>query len=327
MKFVQLAKSLEEELSPVYLVDGEEIYFRDRAVRAIREKCAVTMPELNEIRYEGETLKGEKLVSFVSDLNTLPFFDERRLVRVYDFYPTEKEWETYLRAYAENPCPTTVLVIVNGGKKANTADLKKKKGVVYVDCSREGEEALSKWLNGVIRRKGMKIDGDAVALMVRYCNFDAARMSRECEKLALLLGEGGRVTRNVVEEYIAKDVEYKIYELTQAASRRNGAAFQEILHDLLEKGYDEYAVLSSLLSHYRTLYEISSMGGTDAQISAALGIKPYAVQKNREAASRIGKERVRELYEELYALSAGAKSGGYTKYGALFAAVAKIFCG
>ena len=95
----------------------------------------------------------------------------------------------------------------------------------------------------------------------------------------------------------------------------------------MEKGYDEHAVLSSLLSHYRTLYEISSMRGTDAEISSALGIKPYAVQKNRETASRLGAARVKELYERLYALSSGAKSGQYTKYGALFAAIAKIFCG
>ena len=326
MKFVQLAKTLGDGLAPIYLIDGEETYFRDHAVKLIFAACGLAAPQLNDVRVEGETLKGEKLVSFKSDLYALPFLDTRRLVRVYEFYPSEKDWEI-LAPYAEKPCESTVLCIINGGKKGSYADLRKKKGLTLVDCSRESEETLTKWLFGMFRRKGLSADGDALSLMVRYCNLDAARMAKECEKLALLLGEGGRVTRAVVGEYVAKDVEYKIYELTQAASRRNGSVFCEILHDLLEKGYDEYAVLAALTSHYRTLQEITSMRLTDAETAKVLGVKPYAVQKNREAARALGEARVKALYEQLYALSCGAKSGKYSAKGALFAAIAKIFFG
>ncbi len=324
MKFVQLAASLKEGLAPVYLLEGDEAYFRDHAEKSIRAACGLTQPALNEVRIEGETLKGDRLADFISDLYTLPFFDERRLVRVTEFYPTEREWEK-LAPYIAAPSPTTVLVIVNGGKKQGAADLKRKGGVTYVDCSRESEEALSTWLFALMRRSRLSADADAVMLMVRYCDRDAARMKNETEKLRLLLGENGRVTREVVEQEVAKDTEYKIYELTQAASRRNGTAFMEILHDLTEKGFDEYAVLAALLSHYRTLYEISNMAGSDAEVSKALGIKPFAVQKNRETAARLGKKRVEELYSRLYALSAGARSGAYSKSGALLSATAKIF--
>ena len=169
------------------------------------------------------------------------------------------------------------------------------------------------------------MDADAAQLMVRYCARDAARMKSETEKLACVLGENGRVTRGSVEEYVAKDVEYKIYELTQAASRRNFPQFSEILTDMLGKGSDEHAVLAALTSHFRTLCEISAAGGTDADIAKLLGVKPYAVQKNRETLSRLGRGRVQALYEGLYALSSGARSGLCTKTGALFTAIAEIF--
>ena len=61
MKFVQLAKSLKEGLAPVYLIEGEEAYFRDHAVAAVRAACGIANPMLNDVRYEGETLKGEAL--------------------------------------------------------------------------------------------------------------------------------------------------------------------------------------------------------------------------------------------------------------------------
>lgn len=325
MKFVQLAKSLQERLESVYLVEGEEAYFRDHAVKSIREACALTQPALNDVRVEGDALKGDKLAAFRDGLYSMPFFDGKRLTRVYEFYPTEREWETVMKAYAEKPCPSSVLVIVNGAKKANTAELKKKAGVTFVDCARESEETLSKWLFGVMRRSGLNADGDAVQLMVRYCACDAARMKKETDKLALLLGAGGRVTRETVEENIAKDVEYKIYELTQAASRRSFSAFMEILNDLMRKGYDENAALASLTSHFRTLYDVTAMRGSDAEIGKALGVKPFAVQKNRELASRLGAERVKEYYLRLYELSCGAKSGVYNKTNALYAGIAKIF--
>lgn len=325
MKFIQLANSLKEGLAPVYLVEGDEAYFRDHAVKSIRERCALTQPSLNDVRYEGDTLKGEKLSAFRDSLYCLPFFDERRFVRVSEFYPTEKEWENVLAAYVKKPCPSTVLVIVNSGKKAGTADLKKKEGVTAVDCSRESEETLARWLFSLMRREGLQVNADAAGLMVRYCASDAARMRIETDKLKLILGDGGTVTREIVETYIAKDVEYKIYELTQAASRRNYTAFSEILSDLMSKGYDENAALSALVAHFRTLCEISSMRGTDAEIAKALNSKPYAVQKNRELVSRLGKDRVCVLYTGLYSLSSDMKSGFYTKSGALKAAIAKLF--
>ena len=130
-----------------------------------------------------------------------------------------------------------------------------------------------------------------------------------------------------MEEHIAKDAEYKIYELTQAASRGNFGAFSEILNDLMNKGYDETAALAALLSHFKTLTEIANLGGTDVEIGKLLGIKPFAVQKNRELIRRLGKARVEEHYLALYRLSSGMKSGLYAKKNALYAAIAKIFFG
>lgn len=327
MKFTQLTKSLQQAVAPAYLIEGEEAYFRDAAVKAITEAVNISQPLLNNVRYEGESLKGDRLLSFRDELFTLPFFDEKRIVRVYGFFPAEKEFESVLAPYLENPCETTVLLIVNEGKKANAAELKKKKNLTFVDCAREDEETLSRWLFSLMRRMGLVPDADACALMVRFCARDASRMKAETEKLLSLLGEGERVTGAHIEEYVTKDAEYKIYEMTQAASRGNFAKFQEIANDLMKKGFDEHALLSSLTSHFETLAAVSNMKGSDEEIAKALSQNAYAVKKNREAARRLGKERVKELYEGLYGLSSGAKSGKFQKQGALFLATAKIFFG
>ncbi len=322
MKFTELAKSLQTGLMPVYLIEGEETYFRDHAVSAIRVACGISQPLLNDVRFEGEALKGEKLAAFRDALYSAPFFDEKRLVRVYEFYPSERDWEL-LKGYTEAPCPSTVLLIVNGGRKGT--DLRKKKGVTAVDCSRADADTLSRWLFRSMTKSGLQPDGDAVERMVRYCGQDAARMRRETEKLRLLLGEGGRVTAAVVEENVAKDAEYKIFELTQAASKGNYTLFSEILFDLMEKGYDENAVLSSLTAHFKTLLEVTRVRGTEEAVAKQLGMHPYSVRVSREIARRLGGERTETLYRSLYLLSAQMRGGMYLKSGALSAAIAKIF--
>ncbi len=326
MKFLDFSKKIQEGVAPVYLVEGEEAYFRERVVETLREKY-IAQPSLNDVRLEGEELKGDKLIAFRDGLSVAPFLSEYRMVRVYNFFPTEKEYESVLKGYFENPCPTTLLLIINsvGVKKNGGADFKKKPNVTFVDCGKESEEIVGKWLFGTMRRMNLTADADVVLRMVSYCSCDCARLKKELEKLKLLLGDGGRVTAQVVEEQIVKDVEYKIYELTQAAGRKSFATFSEILFDLLQKGCDEHAVLSSLTSYYRTLYEVSSARGSDSEVAQLFGMKPYAVQKNREQASRMGEERVKQFYLSLYALSCGAKNGEYSKEGALFSAISKIF--
>ncbi len=324
MKFIDFAKQLKEGVAPIYLAEGNEAYFRERVVEGIREKC-ITQPSLNDVRLEGDDLKGDKLVAFRDSLSVTPFLSEYRMVRVYEFYPSEKDYENVLKRYFENPCPSTVLVIVNSGKKSGGADLKKKKAVTFVDCAKENEEVVAKWLYGTMKRSGLLADADSVTRMVRYCANDCARLKKEVEKLRLLLGEGGRVTGELVEEQIVKDIEYKTYELSQAAARRSFATFTEIMLDLKQKGYDEHAILATLTAYYRGLYEAASMKGSDGELSAALGKKPYAISKDREQAMRIGKERVKEYFLALYTLSSGAKSGDYTKEGALYTAICKIF--
>lgn len=326
MKFTELAKRLKEKLESAYLIEGDDAYFRDGAVKSIKEACRICQPLLNEACFEGETLKGDALASFLGNLYTAPLFDEKRFVRVNGFYPNEREWEG-LKSYLANPCSSTVLVIVNDKKKQGGTDLKRKGGICFVDCSKESEETLSRWLFSLMRREGLVPDSGALAYMVRICAQDAQRMKSETQKLAVILGEGGVVTREAVEEYVPKDTEYKIYELTSAASRKNFDAFGEIMNDLLVKGFDEIALLSALCSHYRVLAEISSSSENDASLAQTLNLKPYALTKNRETVARLGGARVRELYKKLYALSSGSKSGLYGKTGALTASIANIFFG
>ncbi len=330
MKYVDFKKFTDENgAMPVYLFEGEEVYFRERGEDLLKRKF-LRDATLDFTSFEGNALKGEKMKALVGAVNSFPFLSEKRLVKVSEFYPTEKEYEQYLKKLFENPPQDSILMIFNGGKgKAGTATLSKKAGVTYVDCSRSDEETIKKWIYLTCKRAGVYADGLTCGKLASYCVFDMSRIAMETEKLlgyCTSLGQE-RLTDETVDALVFPDTEYKKYELANALSRKNYSAYMKILGDLSTRGYNETELLSTLVSYFKGLYEVSLCRGNDGEIAAALGLKEYAVRKNREQANKLGKVAVLRCYEITFEAISKIKCGELTPSAAMKEVTAQLFFG
>ena len=135
MKYVDFKKFTDENgACPIYLFEGEEVYFRERGEALLKGRF-LQEPTLDYSAFEGVSLKGDKMQALIDAVNTFPFVSERRVVKVTEFYPTEKEYESYLKGLFENPPASSILLILNSSKgKAGTASLAKKPNVTL--CGR-----------------------------------------------------------------------------------------------------------------------------------------------------------------------------------------------
>lgn len=326
MKFVLFKGSLEKGAAPIYLFDGEEEYFKRRGEEMLCEKF-LSEPSLNYTAFEGENLKGAQLASLVSAAQSFPFLSEKRIVKVTGLYPSEREYETYLRPYFESPCGSTILLIVNGAGKGKGFDLKKAPNVTRVDCSRADEETVLRWVYTHMRRAGVSCDTECCERIMRYCLGSMSRIAAETEKLIAYAGEGGEITAADVDAVVYRDTDYKIYEMTDALGRGNHAAYLSVMNELLDKGMEEAGVLNALCNYFRTLYEISVLGKSDAETAKALGMKEYAVKMSRRQARLLGQERIEKAYFGVFGAVNGIKSGKFTPQGALAAVNARLFFG
>jgi DNA polymerase III delta subunit len=154
-----------------------------------------------------------------------------------------------------------------------------------------------------------------------------SRIAMETEKLLGYCVSTGveRLTDEIVDSLVYPDTEYKKYELSNALARKNYSAFMKILKDLLAHGYNETELLSTLASYFKTLYEVSISRGSDGDIATALGLKEYAVKKNREQAAKFTKEEILEYYNTVFNAISALKCGEITPSGALKAITAKLF--
>lgn len=330
MKYVDFRKFTDENgARPVYLFEGEETYFRERGTALLKDRF-LKDPVLDYTAFDGGALKGDKLKDLVSALSSFSFSGGKRFVKVSEFYPTEKDYENYLRDLFEHPPEDGVLIIDNAGKgKAGCAALSKKPGVVFVDCGRSDEETIKKWIYVTCKRAGVYVDGVTCGKLAAYCVYDMSRIAKETEKLLIYCEAQGlsRLTDAVVDEAVYPDSEYKIYELSNAISRKNYSAFARILGELSSKGFDEISLLNALCYHFRGLYEVSVSGGSDREVAAALGMKEYAVKKSREQAAGFARGSVLRYYTDIYGAVSAVKSGELTPPSALKRVTAKLFFG
>ena len=328
MKYVDFKKFTDEHgAQPVYVFEGEEVYFREKGEALLKSRF-VQEPTLDYSSFDGASLKGEKMKALVDAVNSFPFVSERRLVKVSEFYPTEKEYDAYLKPLFENPPVASSLLIVNGSKgKTGTAAFAKKPNVTFVDCGRADEETIKKWIYLTCKKSGVYADGITCGKLASYCVFDMSRIAMETEKLLGYCVAKGieRLTDEIVDALVYPDTEYKKYELANALARKNYSAFMRILKDLLSHGYNETELLSTLASYFKSLYEVAVCRGSDGEIAAALGLKEYAVRKNREQAAKFSVEDLLAYYNAVYGAVSAIKCGELTPSAALKAVTATLF--
>ena len=330
MKYVDFRKFTDENgARPIYLFEGEEVYFREKGELLLKDRF-LQEKTLDYAAFDGASLKGDKLKELVEAVNSFPFVSAKRVVRVSEFYPTEKDYETYLKGLFENPPTDGILLIVNSAKpKTGSAALAKKPNVTYVDCGRSDEETIRKWIHITCKREGVYADAVTCGKLAAYCNFDMARISKETEKLLCYCEAKGekKITDDLVDMLVYPDSEYKIYELTNAVARKNYGEYVRIASELMLKGFNETSLLSTLASYFRNLYEVSLLSGGDKEVAATLGIKEYAAKKNREQAAKFGKEKTYAIYEGIYGALGDVKCGKRTPAAAWKVVSARLFFG
>ncbi len=314
MKYTELKDSIKEGAQKIYLLEGEDAYFRLNGEAMIKQ-AFLTMPELNYSAFEGENLKGAALSGLVAAVKNYPFMAEKRVVKVTDFYPSEQEFETYLKPLFEDFPPTTILLIVNaGGKKG--VDLKRKKAVTFVDCSKAEPEAVARWVYVTLKRAGIVCSYSASENIAAYCVYDMSRVAVEVKKLIDYKGKG-ELTEEEIDGLVYKDADYRIYEMTNAVARRDFTKYCTVSSDLKGKGFDEISVLNGLFSYFRNLLSALSSPLTDAQYAKENGMKEFAVKKTREQAAAIGANNLKNYVNLFYRNISDVKNGVITPQSAL----------
>lgn len=316
MKFVELKKTLKQELKNCYLLKGDDEYLLDHAFELIKDACNIELPELNLILFKEDI----DFDSVVKSLETLPVFVDKKLIYVK---LSEKNFknEDKLDAYLKNINPSSVLVVSVG----NTGYLKaKEKQFEVVDCNRLSKDIIFPFVVNELKKTSKSIDRSACELLCEYSNCDLAKITNELTKCVSYIGDREMITADDVKLLVGKSIEFQIFELTEALAKKNATKVYEILSVLKTKKDEFRGLLALVFKHFRRLFMVSIANEPKSELAKMLGVQEYAVTKSQEQARLFTKKQLKEINDICHKLDFDIKQSNMTPENAIDYIILKI---
>lgn len=274
-------------IKPIYFLMGEEPYYIDKISDFI-ESTILSEEErgFNQVVLYGRDISVEDIVS---NAKRYPMMAEYQVVIVKEAQDLSRTIEK-LAKYAENPQPTTVLVINYKYKKIDKRKALyktlKKNGVVY-ESKKLYENQVADWIRRVLSPKNYDISPKAAQMLVEFLGTDLSKINNELEKLKIILPEGTQITPEHIEENIGISKDYNNFELRKAIGEKNVAKAFKIIKYFGENPKDNPMVVtvSLLFNFFSQLLQYHGLKDKSPRhVASALKINPYFVNEYVNAA-------------------------------------------
>lgn len=298
------------ELLPVYAIVGDERWFRERVVKALREAAlGGGLADFNEDKLTAGDASVEKVLSAV---RTVPMMAPRRFVLVRQVerweereggdagFPTDP-----LAEYVKAPVPSTCLVLVadklDGRRKFGSAV---KKAGISVDCGPIERRALPGWIRSAAKGRGHEIDLETAELLAELVGSDLSVLDDAIERLSLYVGLGAPIDASALSECVHRVRADDSWALVDAVGQRNLARALHVLADAYDPRDRGLPLLGALAWSVRQLAKFqAALEGGAREDEAAKRAGVFQPFRARELAQKAKTIRPREVERWLTVLA------------------------
>lgn len=295
MKFEELKNSLKVEIKNAYLLSGVDEFLLSSAYSLITKYANIEYIDLNLIEFKEGVIDCEDVVRA---LNTLPVFCDKKIVYLDVRMSKASDIKNgkLIDEYLKSPNPTSVLV-VNMGSNSTIKNFDTKL-FTAVDCDRLSFNIVSLKIKQLVEKDGKKIDSDAIKLLNDYTLGDLSKIIVEIQKLCAYVGDRSDIVCADIKELVTPSLEYQIFELTEALSKKESKKVFAILDDMKAKK-DEFRTLPAIIfSHFRRLFMVSLNADKSKQeLAQLLGVKEYAVKMTLAQVPLFTKAQLKKINE------------------------------
>jgi DNA polymerase-3 subunit delta len=299
-------------LAPLYLLSGEESLQReiDEVAAIIRDAVlAGGVADFNQDRFRG---KETDAAAFANALATAPMMSPRRLVLVREAHELPADAEEVVAAFAKDPTPTSVLLLLAEKADARSAIFKaasKAGRVLKIEVPYERD--LPAWCRERARALGVTLEDGAARQLVEAVGRDLAGLRGALERLALFVGAGGRVGSEAVSAMVAETREHSVFALCDRVGAADLVGAWELARKILAQREPPLRLLALLSRHFRQLLrlrEAREAGASRDAAGASAGISPYALKNLWPQVERHTLAGLRKAVDLLYDADLAIKS-------------------
>lgn len=290
------------DVKPIYFLMGEEPYFIDKISDYIQDH----MLQEEEKGFNQMVLYGRdvSIDEIIGNAKRFPMMAEKQVIIVKEAQDLSRSIEQ-LTGYAENPQPSTVLVInykykkLDKRKKLHKAIAKS--GVIY-DNKRLYDNQVVDWIQKEMHGRGYQIAPKAAQMLLEFLGNELGKIDNELLKLQLIASKGTTITPELIEENIGISKDFNNFELRKAIGMKDNLKAHRIINYFSQNEKDNpmvvtVALLFSFFSQLQQYHALSDQ--SKGNVARVLKINPFFVGDYVTAAKNYNMKKVSSIISYL----------------------------
>ncbi len=308
---------IDKKNNSIFLFYGEDNYSCIEKMNFWKENFLKKYGEDSLEIIDGKNLNARQ---FATNIESIPFFSDRRMIIVNDFLSSKKDDDQKLVAKSLKKAGSFNFIIF---KETNTPD---RRTTLFKTISKLGEviyfpemsvDKVLKWITQRAKDKNIKIGFHNANYLAEQCGINLWTLSNELEKLRLF-SDDKEIDKAMIDSICSPSLSSSIFKLTDEIAQKDVKASLKTIKILRESGEDSLRIFFMIVRHFRILVQVQEMlanGESFFSISSKLGYQPFVVKKASYQSRNFNIDNLKKLFEKFLEIDIGTKSGKIKTYG------------
>ncbi|MDO4554707.1 MAG: DNA polymerase III subunit delta [Lachnospiraceae bacterium] len=302
----QISKGI---FSPIYLLYGSEDYLVHQTKKMLCPAITDMEDTINFTKFEGKQTDPKEIASIAE---TMPFFQERRLILLEDTGFLKKASDDYLKILKELPETTIIVMVEQEVDKRNKIYKYIKTNGYICECTPPDEKTLMNWCGALLAKRGKKILKSDLSYLLAVTSTNMNQLKNELDKLADYAGERDVIKREDIDTIVTVEITNQIFDMISAIARKEQKKAMELYNHLLTLREPPMRILFLIARQFQLMLQIKDMKElrkTSKEMGQAAGLSPYIAEKYASQAQHFTKEKLKENLEKCAHAEEKVKTG------------------
>ena len=257
-------------MSNIYLLYGEEKYELNQKVEKIKKEFSNLQVGVNLFYINNDNI--EELPSITQGVT---FFGSEKLIIIKN---TNLKFDTNIIKDIDEDIK--VIIIEESVDKRLSEYKALSKFAECIEFKHLDAVQMTDFIINTLKKYNVKISYEDAQYMQNVCGEDKSNNINEMQKLVIYVGNGGTVTKDIIDSICSKTLNAKIFDVLENIINKKKKIDIEQLNTLLQQKEPIVKIYIMLYKQYKQLYMIKLLKDKgEKNIASAIGLHPFVVKK------------------------------------------------
>lgn len=311
IKQQMLAAYLQKQLTPVYILLGQESFLIDKSKDLIRNAINTSFQcEITHLSIENTN----DWMKVIEEANSYSLFNEHKILIISsDKKNIDATGKKILQNYLLSINTHCFLIFVMPQVTLkNLSWIANHDSVLISVAYPLDSNNLKRWISQELLQRNLKSNPEIVDLIYQYTQGNMHACAQTIEKLYLCYPDSSNINIEEIKSHLFDQCEYNLYELAETCLKGDAAKAIKILRYCLLSKTEPTFILWILTQEIRNLLQLHSLIKTNIPFSKActtLKIWPQKIPLYQIAINRCNSEYLLKLHQSSYKIDEQIKTG------------------